>query len=227
MQFPLYCHPGKLMYSTSSTIIEDIRPSVDAVAFFYFDAKYPTTSNFRGLLSSILVQLCNKSDKCYGLLSQLYSKHSDGTEAPSDDVLAAYLKCAIQFLGREPVYIIIDGLDECLHATGTPSQREQVLGLLRDLITSQYSNLHVCVTSGLEHDIRDALEPLTSTDPPVSLHEENGQREDIIYYIKSLVNEDREIRDWGEEDRRQVIKSLSEGAGGMYGASFGFLHHCC
>jgi hypothetical protein len=99
--------------------------------------------------------------------------------------------------------------------------------LLRDLITSHHSNLHVCVTSGLEHDIRDALEPLTSTDPPVSLHEENGQREDIIYYIKSLVNEDREIRDWGEEDRHQVIKSLSERAGGMYGASFRFLHHCC
>jgi hypothetical protein len=75
----------------------------------------------------------------------------------------------------------------------------------------------VCVTSGLEHDIRNALEPLTSTPSPVSLHEENKQREDIMYYVNSLVNEDREMRTWGEEDRDHVIKSLSERAGGMYG----------
>ena len=226
MWFPLYCHPGKLIPSISSTIIEDIRLNGDPVAFFYFDAKYPAKSNLRGLLSSILVQLCNKSDQCYGLLSQLYSKHNDGTEVPSEDALVACLKLMIRLLGREPVYLIIDGLDECLNTTGTPSQRERVLGLLKDLITLQYSNLHVCATSGLEHDIRNALEPLTSAGSPVILHEENGQREDIVYYIKSLVNEDREMRDWGEEDRRRVIKSLSERSGGMYGASFGFLYHC-
>jgi len=226
MRFPLYCHPDKLILSTSSTIIEDIRPSGDLVAFYYFDAKYTATSNLRGLLSSILVQLCNKSDQCYGLLSQSHNKHNDGTEAPSEDALVACLERTIKLLGREPVYLIIDGLDECLNTTGTPSQREKVLGLLRDLIALQYSNLRVCVTSGLEHDIRNALEPLISTGSLVSLHEENGQREDIIYYVKSLVNEDREMRDWGEEDRHRVIESLSERAGGMYGASFGFLRRC-
>ena len=189
------------------------------MAFFYFDAKYPTKSNLRGLLSSILVQLCNKSDQCYGLLSQSYSKHNDGTEVPSEASLVACLKRTIKVLGQEPVYLIIDGLDECLNATGTPSEREKVMVLLRDLITLPYpNNLHVCVTSGLEHDIRSALEPLTSAGSPVSLHEENGQKGDIMYYVDSLVNEDREMRNWGEEDRHRVIKSLSERTGGMYGA---------
>jgi hypothetical protein len=30
---------------------------------------------------------------------------------------------------------------------------------LEDLITLQYSNLHVCITSSLEHDIQTTLEP--------------------------------------------------------------------
>lgn len=218
MRFPLYCHPGKLILSISSTIIEDIRPNKDPVAFFYFDARYPAKSNLRGLLSSILVQLCYKSDKCCGLLSQLYSNHDDGTEVPSEDALVVCLKLTIKLLGREPIYLIIDGLDECLNTTGTPSEREKVLVLLRDLITSPFPNLHICVTSSLEHDIQNVLEPLTSAGPPVSLHEEDGQREDIMSYVKSLVNEDREMRNWGEDDRHRVIKSLSERAGGMYGA---------
>ena len=214
----IHCHPGKLILSISSTIIEAARPNKDPVAFFYFDARDPAKSNLRGLLSSILVQLCNKSDQCYGLLSQSYCNHNDGTEVPSEDALVSCLKLTIKLLGREPVYLIIDGLDECLNTTGTPSEREKVLVLLRDLITSPNPNLHICVTSGLEHDIQNVLEPLTSTSSSVSLHEENRQRDDIMYCVKSLVNEDREMRNWGEDDRHRVIETLSERAGGMYGA---------
>src|SRR5260221_4761373 len=134
MRFPLYCQPGKMILSISSTIIEDVRPNGDLVAFFYFDAKYPAKSNLRGLLSSILLQLCNKSDQCYGLLSRSYGKYNDGTEVPSEDALVACLKRTIKALGREPVYLIIDVLDECLNTTGTPSERDKVLVLFKDLI---------------------------------------------------------------------------------------------
>jgi hypothetical protein len=194
-------------------IIEDIKSSGDLMAFFYFDAKDPGKCRLRDLLSSILLQLCNKSGQCHNLLSQLYTEHNDGTEVLSELALVACLKRTIQILGRTPIYLVIDALDLCPNNTGTPSPREKVLVLLEDLITLQYSNLHVCVTSGLEHDIGTVLEPLTST--PVSLHEENGHREDITYYVKSLVREDRRMRDWSADDRHLVIGSLSERADGM------------
>ena len=138
-------------------IIEDIKSSGDLVAFFYFDAKDPEKCCLRGLLSSVLLQLCNRSGQCHDLLSQLYTEYNDGTEAPSEVALVACLKRTIQTLGRVPVHLVIDALDQCPNNTGIPSPREKVLLLFEQLLTPQYSNLHLCVTSGLEYDIRSRL----------------------------------------------------------------------
>jgi hypothetical protein len=136
-------------------------------------------------------------------------------DLPSEVALAACLKRMVEVLGRDPVYLIIDALDECPNTTRIPSPRQEVLDLVGDLINSRYLNLHICVTSGLEQDIRSVLEPLTSNSLLVSLHEETRHREDIIYYVKSSVREDEEMRHWRTEDRNQVIESLSQRAGGM------------
>ena len=79
---------------------------------------------------------------------------------------------------QEPVYLIIDALDECPDTSGLPSPREQVLDCLNALVELSSPNLRLCVTSRPEIDIQRALEPLTSL--RVSLHEESGQRRDII-----------------------------------------------
>jgi len=217
MRFPPSCRPGKLILSTSSTIIEDAKRNGDQlVAFFYFDAKDPTKCDLRGLLTSVLFQLCIKSNQCHLFLSQLYTNHNDGTDVPSEATLVACLKRMVELLARDSIYLIIDAVDECSNSTGNPSPREKVLNLLRDLINSQYPNLHICVTSGLDQDIRSFLEPLTNNPLPVSLHEETGHKVDIINYVKSSVRgEDRELRHWSAEDRNQIIESLSERAGGM------------
>ena len=57
------------------------------------------------------------------------------------------------------------------------------------------------------------LEPLSSH--AVSLHDECGQREDIINYIESVVVSDANMRRWRLEDRQMVIDSLSQKANGM------------
>jgi hypothetical protein len=114
---------------------------------------------------------------------------------------------------QHPVYIIIDALDECPNTSGLPSPREQVLDLLNELVELSSPNLHLCVTSRPEIDIRYALEPLTSR--CVSLHEESGQKEDIIDYVKSVVHSDPKMRRWRDEDKKLVIDSLSERADGM------------
>jgi hypothetical protein len=69
-----------------------------------------------------------------------------------------------------------------------PSSREQVLDLVKELVELSSPNLRLCVTSRPETDIRRALEPLTSF--RVSLHEQNGQKQDIVKYVTSVVQSD-------------------------------------
>jgi len=57
------------------------------------------------------------------------------------------------------------------------------------------------------------LESLTSL--KISLHDEIGQKEDIIAYIKFTVRSDRSMRRWREEDQNLVINTLSGKVDGM------------
>ena len=76
--------------------------------------------------------------------------------------------------------------------------------------------LHVCVTSRPEFDIRATLGRLALQS--VSLHDESGQRDDIVDYVRSVVYSDSEetmMKRWREEDKKMVVDSLSEKADGM------------
>ena len=115
--------------------------------------------------------------------------------------------------GQAPTYIIIDGLDECPNSSGIPSAREEVLDLVEELVDLKLPNVHLCVASRPEMDIRMALEPLTSL--KISLHDEVGQKEDMTEYIKTVVRSDRRMRRWTEEDKQLVIDTLSDRADGM------------
>jgi len=114
-----------------------------------------------------------------------------------------------------PVYLIVDALDEAADTSGIPSPREHILQLVKDLVELCLSDLHICVTSRPNPGIEDAFEPLTSF--RVSLHNESGQREDIVDYVKSVVysNSERIMRKWREDEKDLVIETLSKRADGM------------
>ena len=91
----------------------------------------------------------------------------------------------------------------------------QVLAFLRDLVSLQLPNLHICVTSRPEFDIRTTLEPLASY--RISIHDQNGQKKDIEDYIRSSVYSGSSVlmKRWRERDKEWVIDTLSERADGM------------
>jgi hypothetical protein len=97
--------------------------------------------------------------------------------------------------------------------SGMPSPREQVLDLLKELVELSFPNLRICVTSRPEVDIRNALEPLSSRH--VSLHDQSGQKKDIVDYVTFVVHSDPEMQRWRKEDKKLVIQTLSERADGM------------
>ena len=185
------------------------------LAYYYFDFKDSTKRDVLGLLRSLLLQLGESSGNCWAALQQLYASCRDGSDQPSEVALAKCLKSMLSLPGQDPIFVVLDALDESPSTTGTPSPREKVLDLVEDLVLSDHPNLFMCVTSRPEQDIEAALNPLTSSASRVSLHEESGQREDINDYIRSFVVSDRAMRRWREEDQELVINTLSERAGGM------------
>jgi hypothetical protein len=217
------CHT-KFIFSISSAIIENVMRMQQAgsalMAYYYFDFKDLDKRDIRGLLSSLLTQLSDTSDPCWNVLSQLYTTCRDGSTQPSDAALAICLQDMVSLPGEVPIYIIIDAIDECPNTTGTPSAREKVLKLLKDLVGFKTSNLHTCLTSRPEQDIQDVLNSLAPGSRCVSLHQEGGQREDIINYIHSFVHNDPQMRRWRTRDKELVINTLSERAEGMSGTSF-------
>ena len=184
------------------------------IGYYYFDYKDVRKRDIRGLLSSILDQLSSDCDRCWDVLSRLHTKCRD---QPSENALTQCLKDMLNLPGQLPVYIILDALDECPNTTDSPSAREKVLNLVKDLVESQHPNLYLCITSRPEQDIRDILDPLTPASCRVSLHEEVGQREDILRYVRSFVYTNKKMQKWRVEDKELVIDTLAEQAGGMYG----------
>jgi len=184
------------------------------MTYFYFDFRDVDKQKLSNLLPSLLVQLSARSDACCDKLSQLYSAHDRGVQKPSDHAMAECLKQMLALEGQGPTYIILDALDECPVTSGMPSPREEVLELLEDLVGLHLPDLHICVTSRPEPDIQTVLERFTER--PVSLHDESGQKEDIVNYVSSSVHSDRRMGRWREEDRELVIKTLAEKADGMF-----------
>jgi len=206
------------MSSPSSSIIEDIAISCKAgqasMYYFYFDFRDIRKQHWNDLVRSLLTQLSNRSGPCCDILSHLYEERDNGAQQPSDGSLEQSLKEMLK-LHEHPIYLMIDALDECSNTSGIPSSRERVLLLLKDLVELRLPNLHICVTSRPEIDIRDVLEPLTAR--RVSLHDQSGQKQDIVDYVRSIVYSKSEpiMSRWRKEDKEVVIATLSERADGM------------
>ena len=207
-------HPKSFIGPTRSSIIQDVKRMHEAglatMAYFYFDFRDAKKQDCFGLLSSLISQLAAESDPCYNTLSKLYSENNHGSRKPDIDALKECVTDMLSLPGQAPIYVIVDALDEC---PNFPTAREKVLKLIEELVDLKLPNLHLCAASRPEMDIRIVLEPLTTL--KISLHDEGGQKEDIIKYIESVVHSDRRMRKWREEDQNLVIDTLSKNADGM------------
>jgi hypothetical protein len=183
------------------------------VAYYYFDFRDVKKQDCHGLLSSLVSQLSAESDSCYNVLSKLYSDNGRGMRKPHIDALKKCLADMLSQPGRGPIYIIVDGLDECPNFPGTPSDRDDVLEFVKEIVNLKLPNVNLCVASRPEMDIRLVLEPLTTL--KVSLHDEIGQKKDITEYINFIVRSDENMRRWNEEDKQLVVDTLSSKADGM------------
>ncbi|KAF8502067.1 hypothetical protein F5888DRAFT_1607906, partial [Russula emetica] len=212
--------PGSGKSVLCSTVIQDIEAMCKAgnasIAYFYFDFRDANKQGPRDLLLSLLTQLSASSNPRCDILSNLYFAHDEGKKQPSDSALAECLKEMVALPDQCPIYLIIDALDESSNTFGIPSPRERVLELVQELVELGLAHLRICVTSRPEIDIRDVLAPLAPL--RVSLHDQSGQKKDIVEYVKSVVYSNSEpiMRRWKAEDKELVVEVLSERADGMF-----------
>ena len=205
--------------STSSAIINNVMTLREAgtalMAYFYFDFRDDDKKFRRNLLSSLLVQLSTGSDSLCDVPSRYYVAHDNGARQASDKDMTQCLKEMLTLPDQGPVYLIIDALDECPDTSGVPSAREQVLNLVKELVSLELPSLHICITSRPEVNISEAIGPLASQ--TVSLQDEIGQRKDIADYVRSVVYSGLGtfMRQWRKDDKEHVIETLSERAEGM------------
>ena len=203
--------------AASSAVIEEIKKilksGLASLAMYYCDFKEDKKKDLRGLLSSMLFQLCDQSDSCHSILSTFYSTHLMGAQSPSDDELILCLIDLLKLPGSQPIYLIVDALDECPSTSSLSSPREKLLSFLEDLVEAQLPNLRICVTSRPEVDIKAIIEPLAFCS--ISLHDASGQQKDIKDYIESIVNTNKNMRNWNSQHKRLVIDVLTRKADGM------------
>jgi hypothetical protein len=205
------------MQLDSSTVIEDIRKlqksGLASLAFFYCDFKDDQKRDHRGLLSSLLVQLCEQSDAYTRVLFNFYMAHGCGAQHASIIELLKCLKDMLNLPGQPIVYIVIDALDEYQMTSGSQFPRDELLNVVEELANFQIPNLRICITSRLEVDIVYVLKPLAFHS--VSLHGEDGQIQDIAEYIKSFVYTNDNMRRWNTTDKELVIDVVTKKANGM------------
>ena len=183
------------------------------MGYYYFDFKDIAKQGIRGLLAPLLSQFCATSDPCYRLPSDLYLENHEVSQQPDNKTLIDTLKKILRLPDEPMKCIIMDAIGGCPNTSGFPTPREDVLDLLESIVSLGLPNLRICVTSRSGIDIQIVLEPLTSLH--MSLHDQSGQKQDILDYIKNVVHSDRLMRRWRPEDKQMDVGTLSAKADGM------------
>lgn len=182
---------------------EKVRDNPDAgLAFFYCNGNFSEKRETRYIIGSVIRQLflsCSLDEETpQGQL--LHRLHRDNQAYLSVSNMIATIKSLSKF--HQEVYIIIDGIDECLGPT-------ELCNILSKL--AAITNIKVLATSRDERDIAEAF-----SDTPQLIMDESAVQADIATYINWRLNHDGCLRQ-AESDMKQHIKNrlLTEN-GGMY-----------
>ncbi|KAJ7605976.1 ankyrin repeat-containing domain protein [Mycena polygramma] len=129
----------------SSSIIETVRGRGEACAFFYFETTNSEQRTITHLLCSLLMQLSVQLVSQDQTLHALWKSYADGQHGlPADSTLISKALIPLLREFNEPVYIVLDALDEAL------DRRQKLLDSITDIVDAQLPNMRLLVTSRAE-----------------------------------------------------------------------------
>jgi hypothetical protein len=136
-------------------------------------------------------------------LNDLFARSQDGQRQPSTDSLTLTLQHMLRVFHQ--AFIIIDALDEC-------KEREELLGLIENIVNWKLDNLHLLATSRRERDIEETLGPLTTGQIRIESALINT---DIHAYICERIQKDGNLKRRPANIQLEIEKTLMDGAHGM------------
>ncbi|KAJ7067256.1 ankyrin repeat-containing domain protein [Mycena amicta] len=186
----------------SSTIINTLRSRAEPIAFFYFDTNNSGQRTVKQLLSSLVIQISLKAPYPDKTLHALWSSYANGEDLPSNSALIS--DALIPILGEftQPVYIVLDALDEC-------SEHDKLLDVVKHIVDAKLANVHLLLTSRPEIP-RDT--DLAKQAVSVSLG--GCVDQDIEAYVTKILS--KLDGDWPQERKDQIKAGLLERGGGMF-----------
>jgi hypothetical protein len=197
-----------VVHVASATIIQQLiehcksNPSF-AIAYFYFDFRDRGKQSHEHLLRSLVTQFSDHCPSTPEALEGLYSANQDGRWQPATNALVATLGNIIRSF--QHAYIVVDALDEC-------TDREELLGLLEEIVNWKTDTLHILLTSRKEREIEECLKGLVSNqiDIQSSLVATN-----IQIYVHEKLRTDPKLRKWPEKVLAEIEMELTARASGM------------
>jgi len=204
----LYGKAGSGKTILCSTVIEHVLEKKQSsphfhCAYFYFD--FQSKWNVDDMLRSAVAQLCRSIGELPLRLRQLYQECRHGQQPFTSSLIEIILLLLANSSAQ--TFLVIDALDEC----GAESERVDLLETLEVLVKDS-KVLRLFVTSRKEKDIERSLEPLF--DGTIGL-EENVIQSDIDRYVRSMLDNDVDLRRWDEETKSLIKRTLVEYADGM------------
>ncbi|OAL01772.1 hypothetical protein IQ06DRAFT_368197, partial [Phaeosphaeriaceae sp. SRC1lsM3a] len=205
--------PGSGKTILSSTIIHDLlqhgcEGSRTVVLYFYFDFNDGQKQGVSAMLSSLVAQLLQQSQKMSSELIDLFTNCMRRRTHPSTETLLELFQQSTK--GFLQAYLIVDALDEC-------SQRVELMQALTTISLWRSQNIHIIVTSRLERDIEMSMMKFLDEHARVVL-DSAVVDEDIRRYVRQRLSDDQSLKKWREDHglRREIENTLIQGSQGMF-----------
>ncbi|KAF1951390.1 hypothetical protein CC80DRAFT_210542 [Byssothecium circinans] len=167
--------------------------------YFYFSYRNPDDQTL-AFLGWILSQLSRYLKAIPPGIQRLHAHNS----VPKCSDLVKGIEILLSHMNQ--VFLVVDAADEC-------NNRNELLdcvgGLLKDL---RFSKIRILITSRDYLDIREVLEPVSSS---ISMSN-TFVNEDIRTYVKYELQRRPKTKRWPPDLAEEVVDSLTKGANGMF-----------
>ena len=183
------------------------------MAYFYCDVSDDKKRSVTDILSSLIIQLLAWQPSNHSYLDETYSHYVKVVltkghfirtlSMPSDKKLYEVLRQLLS--GFEMTYVLIDGLEECLHMG-------EILKFIKTLHGWNKRECHLLVTSRKEQQI---VESMVSAKPIEINMSQMPVDVDIEKYIEFVLHSSPELERWGLDKKDLIRNVLLESANGM------------